>query len=1017
MDTVFISYAGKGEDCYKIANHCVKNTEEGITRYTSVDSLSKQFESRNVLYSRDIKDIKGGSIPKYIREVGEAKTVVIYLSDKYFISPHCMMEWDLIHRDSEIKDIKYIYYLKEEIYTKGGELLFKVGSSPMRKYFNDYLDKCIKPFWQNWFNDLQQTIEVNNIELSDVDAYACNGDYANKKLPDTYEDAYLFKETFKKIPSILEKYCVVKDNYFTESQAAFDVATWLQNKQIQQHSPNSCVNSDLPCDLVRQNKSNRDIPRDSDVEDVADKLDKTHVVNIIGIGGCGKSTVARLFVVGNNYIDKDPEFNENKNKYNDGFQNSFSEITDIIINTNNVYKEFCDRFVVKHKICNFIYSTDKQPDYEETFKSILEQLQNYKTVGDKKNLFVMDVNETANYKSVKEIIGTFMETCSANWKLLVVSRECLCDREDDYVDISQVDKIDSDFIRRLFFDRLKSDIRPYYQRKDTEELETVFSKLGNLPILIRALAEYLNAVNPMEVSAILEKLGDGNLTEELKCRSLNKEKVYENIGNFMGKLSIFKNLGDDIQKQIVRTMMLWDADYFSQTFIKQVVFNNLKVEGFVSALNTLVDKCWLDCQRDKNYNLEYKMHSLIAENSRRQVFEDDDNIKYRDFSSYLKNIESIDKSKDKERNALCKSLLVYDLTTDADSLLRLAHNFQNSEIYERALKIKLLKLQTPNISDAEIFNRFKSDTLFNTTPVDELYYSWLKDAPGYKTVLKHSSFAINGNNYKMISIPNGEFLMGAQKEFKTKANYDKDAESNEAPVHKVKLDSYFLAETQVTQGLWKDVMQGKIDDPSLFPSRSYYAPIDNVSWYDCLAFIMELNEQTKLKFRLPSEAEWEYAARGGCKSHGCKYSGSNTLSDVAWYGYYDNYHIKMKFERSFEIGARRLLMNWTDEAYPSPMPIRQRYPNELGIYDMSGNVWEWCHDWYGQDYYQQCLDSSKLSNNPQGPDLGSRRILRGGSWDAKDHYCRVSYRNSDYPCPQSYSAGFRLALSVPKDKS
>ena len=152
-------------------------------------------------------------------------------------------------------------------------------------------------------------------------------------------------------------------------------------------------------------------------------------------------------------------------------------------------------------------------------------------------------------------------------------------------------------------------------------------------------------------------------------------------------------------------------------------------------------------------------------------------------------------------------------------------------------------------------------------------------------------------------------------------------------------------------------------------------PMYYVSWEDCQEFISKLNALTGKNFRLPTEAEWEFAVRGGNKSRGYKYSGSNTLSNVAWYD--DNSSYKTH-------------------------PVATKAPNELGIYDMSGNVWEWCSDWY-DDY------SSSSQYNPTGPNSGSRRVIRGGSWFIYAWSCRVSNRDGNYPSIHG-NIGLRLAL-------
>ena len=153
--------------------------------------------------------------------------------------------------------------------------------------------------------------------------------------------------------------------------------------------------------------------------------------------------------------------------------------------------------------------------------------------------------------------------------------------------------------------------------------------------------------------------------------------------------------------------------------------------------------------------------------------------------------------------------------------------------------------------------------------------------------------------------------------------------------------------------------------------------MEQVSWEDCQTFISKLNSLTGKKFRLPTEAEWEFAARGGIKSKGYKYSGSNTLGDVAWYG--DN-----SVNKTHDVGTKN--------------------PNELGLYDMSGNVWEWCNDWWR--YY-----SSSPSNNPTGPSSGTDRVSRGGSWLNDASYCRSSNRNYGTPGNRDHNLGLRLCLS------
>lgn len=218
--------------------------------------------------------------------------------------------------------------------------------------------------------------------------------------------------------------------------------------------------------------------------------------------------------------------------------------------------------------------------------------------------------------------------------------------------------------------------------------------------------------------------------------------------------------------------------------------------------------------------------------------------------------------------------------------------------------------------------------------------------------------------FTMIRVDGGTFTMGATSE------QGSDAYDNEKPAHQVTLSPYYIGETEVTQALWEAVM-GK--NPSSFKGNN--KPVDRVSWNDCQKFIRKLNQKTGHSFRLPTEAEWEYAARGGKKTQGYKYSGSNTLGNVAWY----------------------------DNSGSSTHDVKTKQVNELGLYDMSGNVWEWCQDWKG-DY------PSSAQTNPTGPVSGSIRVYRGGSWYSDARYCRVSHRNSLTPDYRGVSLGLRLAL-------
>lgn len=230
----------------------------------------------------------------------------------------------------------------------------------------------------------------------------------------------------------------------------------------------------------------------------------------------------------------------------------------------------------------------------------------------------------------------------------------------------------------------------------------------------------------------------------------------------------------------------------------------------------------------------------------------------------------------------------------------------------------------------------------------------------YDTYSDGNTFTVNDVSFNMINVNGGTYMMGS-----TDGYSDDDEDSDERPVHYETIYSFKIGETEVTQGLWRAVMG---DNPSWFTGDDNL-PVENVSWDDCQTFINRLNELTGCQFRLPTEAEWEYAARGGELSNGYTYSGSDNINDVAWYG--------------GNSGSRT-------------HPVATKKPNELGIYDMSGNVWEWTSEKYSNNY-----SSSRSSSN---------RVLRGGCWDSFSAGCRVATRNCDFPGLRNGLNGLRVAL-------
>ena len=226
-----------------------------------------------------------------------------------------------------------------------------------------------------------------------------------------------------------------------------------------------------------------------------------------------------------------------------------------------------------------------------------------------------------------------------------------------------------------------------------------------------------------------------------------------------------------------------------------------------------------------------------------------------------------------------------------------------------------------------------------------------------------------GVSLEMVLVEGGSFMMGGQ---------DEEAMKREQPVHEVQVSDFWIGKYPVTQEVWKAV-QGPDQNPSRFQGGK--RPVERVSWQDAQEFLKKLNSMTPRSYRLLSEAEWEYAARGGKKSEGYKYSGSNKLKDVGWYG---------------------------ENSYGETKPVGLKYPNELGLYDMSGNVYEWVEDQWHDNYEGTPINGSAWVDR----DEGAGRVFRGGSWGNGPRNCRVSYRINFAPTFRGNDLGFRLGLSL-----
>ena len=257
-----------------------------------------------------------------------------------------------------------------------------------------------------------------------------------------------------------------------------------------------------------------------------------------------------------------------------------------------------------------------------------------------------------------------------------------------------------------------------------------------------------------------------------------------------------------------------------------------------------------------------------------------------------------------------------------------------------------------------------------------IYWNVLQDFPrGYRGDLGWEILA-GGKEFKdpvtgmeLVFVKGGCFKMG---------DTFGDGDPDEKPVHEVCVGDFTIGKYEVTQGQWKAIMG---NNPSRFKDCGDSCPVEQVSWNDVQTFIQQLNQRTGKAYRLPSEAEWEYAARSGGKQE--RWAGTSSDSSLSAYAWYNA-----------NSGA-------------TTRPVGQNKPNFLGLYDMSGNVWEWVADWYGEKYY-----ANSPKDNPQGPSSGTSRVLRGGSWFGTPQNVRAAVRGGGFPDIRRYDYyGFRLALS------
>lgn len=762
-------------------------------------------------------------ISEFEKEIGNSKIVIILYSPAYFQSYHCMNEYALIRKKEEGKKI---YTLKCE-----------------RFNFKDIQYDLLR----HWGGEkaVHQT-KVYSTFTPVVRMAFDNAFYIDEE---TKYSVQMLEQFFRDVPYYAEDLTLLSKNiedYILSNE---------QHEKQEDRLPNLYFTT-----------RTKIVARDKETDEIYSLFNETQFVNMTGMGGCGKTTITELFV------------NKYREKYN--------KITGIFIN-GDFYQDMINKFT---GIFNF-----------KSYEDIIASLEKYPKTNNKFNLFIIDINETADYKQIEKALDDLRKSQKlVNWKILIVSRIKIHSQIVEFEPLN-VMNINNTILKHIFFHYLTDNKRTLYSTFTDIEFDKLFCVLYHLPLLLEQLAYFLNKVDKYSLREIFDYLGvkitEGELAEEtLISNSLvGRKEVYERVGDYLSKLLIFSKLDEaqqsgTLQRDIVRHLMMWPIDYYRIKTIMLLIVdeNNIskkKEREIQKGLTALVDKCIIDT-KDENGLKSYKIHGLIAETFRKQCFEEDVNVLFRNYDIFLENIKKCIKDK------------------------------------------------------------------------KNIYDSWLNNNPEYTNDLNNYKYGTNNpiiDDYiknKMI------FVKGIGQ-----------------------LNDFYIGETQVTQGIWMSVM-GQNNNPSFCKNGNEY-PVENLSWYDCLVFFIELNKKTKLKFRLPNGIEWAYAAHAGIKNEPYLYSGSDDIDEIACYSSNSSY------------------------------PVGQLKPNGLGIYDMSGNVWEWCeftskirtHGFATSAYATLSFSSEKEKND-------SQYCIFGGSYLSDASSCQISRSLNATQIDDYDDCGFRITLSA-----
>ena len=879
---VYISYAGAA---------CSSTSEDPV-------KILRNLLTDNKIDYRDYRDLNKTPFVPYKKitegdeKVGNGDLIIVIFSDEYLFSLHCMYEWYcIVHHEKQYKErvIPLFYDNARE------RLINDIRYEALKKeYVNQY-----KKVAKDELKKRSKGESISDIEkkfLATKDAYASELSKIREYLDN----------------DLIPRYDLLINSNFT------DVLRELVER-IKAICPPKQHNVQVYKPILKYHNNIRLVSFDSEVERLYLEFEKFEpqlfkVINLIGMGGSGKSSLARLFA----------------EKYSDKFFNI------AYVTVNGSLK--VDIFDELNKYFNIPVPEQKGTGesidvINDNFHQVLTELENLHCPPNLFNLLIIDINETANVKRVQNALGMMGSSKYSlqNWKILVVSREVVQQNVKTFEPFRH-DYKNIDYLKKIFFNYLDDKKKHWYE---TLDFVSLFEQLYYLPLLAEQLASYLNRVSRKSLDNIFELLEVDRIYDTRLFGPLAIEKQYDTVKKYLSKLVSYSEIDDDIRiagnlKNIVRHMILWPNEYYNSDQLYVLLHNMFTDKDDLEiSLWHLNEKCIIDHRSGKDEIDEYKIHGLISKTFEEQIFERDENGQqpnFVDYADYINNVLQCRYFDEAMKKCVLSSICKHNIINDYAKIIKIAKLLGGD--YKKILYDKALKI----------------------------YYS-----ARYKKRVDIADYQPKGVDIidkcvkNMVEVPEGEFIMEN---------------------HRVRLSSYYIGKYEVTQKEWTQIMHR---NKSRFCINGENNPVESISWFDCIDFIITLNDLTGLTFCLPTEAQWVWAARGGDSSKDFQFSGSNNIDSVGYY---------------------------SGNAYGHTHPVGEKSANKLGIHDMAGNVKEWCFDWYGD------LNTSRDEVNPSGPERGKYRVVMGGSWYDAEELCMISHRSfSDPDYNRDSTLGFRLALN------